>query len=386
MVPLSYNLRNVRQRWQTSVLAVAGIALVVAVLVVLVAMANGFRATLVATGIPDNAIVVQKGSSSELTSRILVEQASLMTADTRVERGRDGRPLASPEIVLVANLRRRVDGQPTNVVLRGVTPRAFEVRHGVGIAAGRNFRPGSSEIVVGRRIGQRIAGLELGHTLILARRGWQVVGVLEAGGSGFESEIWGDADSLRQAFNRGSGWQVLSLRLREPAQLAGFAADVEGDPRLQMQMKEERAYYAEQAGGTAGALLFLAGFVSVVMGIGAILGAMNTMSGIVAARTREIGTLRVLGFSRRRIVIGFLLESTLLALAGGVLGVLLALPAHGWTTASQNAFAELAFAFRITPQGVAIGLGFALVLGVLGGVLPALRAARLPIVTALREG
>ena len=343
------------------------------------------RQTLRATGIERNAIVVQKGSTSELTSGITNEQASVLLVDARVLRGADGQPLASPEMVVVASLDRK-DGQPTNVLLRGVTGRAFEVRSGIRIVEGRPFTPGVSEILVGTRIHRRVAGLEIGQSIPLKRRDWRVVGIFEAEGSGFESEIWGDAEVMRQAFNRMGGWQSVTLRLADPATLPSLAADLSGNPLFQVEAKEERTYYAEQAGGTATALLFLAGFVSVVMGIGAIFGAMNTMNGIVASRSREIGTLRALGFSRAAILFGFLLESAFLALVGGVLGVLLALPANGFTTATSNAFSELAFAFRITPGGITLGLVFSVVMGIVGGLLPALRAARVPITAALREG
>ena len=383
-LPIGYNLRNVRQRWKTSLLALVGIALVVAVLVVLVAMSNGVRQTLRSTGIPGNAIVVQKGSASELTSGITSDQAGVLSVDGRVLRAGDGKPLASPEMVVVANLL-RADGQPTNVLIRGVTPKAFEVRAGIRLIEGRRFSPGLSEIIVGARIRDRIPGLRLGQSIQLKRREWRVVGVFDAEGSGFESEVWGDADVMRQAFSRMGGWQSLTLRLTDPASLTGFAAEIDRNPMFQVQLKEEQAYYADQAGSVSTALLFLGGFVAVVMGIGAVFGAMNTMNGIVAARTREIGTLRVLGFTRSAILAGFLIESFALAITGGVLGVLLALPAHGFTTATSNAFSELAFAFRITPGGILVGLTFAAVMGIVGGLLPALRAARVPITAALRE-
>jgi ABC-type lipoprotein release transport system permease subunit len=385
-LPFAYNLRNLRQRWRTSLLALGGIALVVAVLVVLVAMSNGVRATLRATGTADNAIVVQKGSGSELTSGIASGDAGVILADGRVARGADGQPLASPEMVVVANLTRRGDGQPTNVLIRGVTGRAYVVRKAIRVVEGRPFTPGLDEVIVGRRIHDRIAELELGETIRLKRRDWRIVGIFTADGSGFESEVWGDAGVMRQVFNRQGGWQSLTLRLTSPGALAPLAADLGRSPQFQVEVKEERAYYAEQAGGVASALLFLAGFVSVVMGVGAVFGAMNTMNGIVAARAREIGTLRALGFRRRTILLGFLLESVLLSLAGGLLGVLLALPAHGFTTATANQFSELAFAFRITPGGIAVGLGFAVAMGAIGGLLPALRAARVPITASLREG
>jgi putative ABC transport system permease protein len=383
---LSYNLRSVLQRWRTSLLAVFGIGLVVGVLGWLFAMSSGLRETLRSTGIPENAIVVQKGSNSELTSGIGNDAASLIEVDARVARGPDGRPLASPEMVVVASLKRRSDGAPINVLVRGVTPRAFAVRHGIEIALGRNFTPGLGEIVVGRRLLDQFEGIDIGDTITLQRRPWTVVGVFGADGSGFESEIWGDADLMRQAFNRTGGWQSLTLRLKDPASLAAFADALAKDPRFQVEMKQEQAYYEAQAGGTGTALLYLGYFVTVILGVGAAFGVINTMYGIVGSRTREIGTLRALGFSRGTILVGVLVESILLALIGGVLGVLFTFPFEGYTAATAGAsFNQLSFAFRITPRGIAAGMIVALVLGVIGGLLPAIRAARIPVTAALRE-
>lgn len=386
-LPLTYNLRNLRVRWKLTALAACGIALVVLVFVALVAMAEGFRHTLAATGTPGNAIVVQRSSStSELTSAISLEEANLISVDQRVRRDASGEPLASPEMVVVANLNRRIDGRPTNVSIRGVTPRAFQVRAGVSIAEGRNFTPGLSEIIVGRRIAQRIAGLDLGAKVDILRREWEIVGVFESGGSGFESEIWGDVDVMRQAFRRGSDYNSLTVRLVSPDQREAFDRELERNPRSRSQMKDEITYYAEQSGSVTTQLLALAIFVGGVMGIGAVFGAMNTMYAMVSARTREIATLRALGFSRGSVLLAIVLESTLLAFLGGVLGCLLALPVNGLTGATGNVnFSELAFAFQITPLAIGAGLVFAVVMGAVGGLLPALRAARLPISAALRE-
>ena len=384
-LPLSYNVRNVAVRWKASLLAVLGIALVVAVLIVLWAMSSGFRATLGATGTDRNAIVTQKGSQSELTSGISLETAATLAVDGRVARGADGAVLASPEMVVVANLVRRVDGKPTNVLVRGVTPRVYDVRTGIRVVEGRRPEPGVSEIMIGRRIRDRVGGLDLGQTVDLQRRTWRIVGIFESDGSGFESEIWGDADVMRQAFNRTGGWQSLTVRVVDPAAIPAWNDAIDRDPRYQVQILPERKYYADQAGPLGTLLLFLAGFVSTVMGIGAAFGAMNTMNGIIAARVREIGTLRALGFSRLAILVSFLVESALLALAGGLLGVVIALPFNGIESAAGNQFSELAFAFRITPAAIVAGVLFAVGMGVLGGLLPATRAARLPVIEALRD-
>ncbi len=383
-LPLSYNLRNLRVRWQVTLLSVAGIALVVAVFIAVLAMATGFRTTLRATGRTDNAIVTQKGSQSELTSGIPLEQANVIMVDSRVARDAVG-PLASPEIVVVTNLPRRADGQPTSVLTRGVTARAFDVRGGIRLTEGRRFTSGLREIIVGRGIQTRVRGLVLGAKVKMQGQVWDVVGVFAADGSGFESEIWGDLDVLSGAFKRSGYYETVVVRLADPATRAAFAEELDKNPQLKVDLKQERRYYDEQSGSVVAALIGLTAFVSLVMGVGAVFAAMNTMYGIVAGRSREIGTLRALGFSRIGILFSFMVESLLLALVGGVLGCLVALPAHGMTGATVSNFSEIAFAFRITPTMMAGAIVFALLMGFWGGVLPALRAARLPITTALRE-
>jgi putative ABC transport system permease protein len=387
-LPLSYNARNLVVRWKVTLLAIFGIALVVTVLVTLTAMSKGFQQALAETGSPDNGIIVQRGSGSELTSFFSREHRNLLEADERIARGADGKPLASPDIVIVANLKRKADGEPTNVTVRGVTPLAFQVRRGLAITAGRNFTPGLNEIIVGEKIGRRMAGLDLGSKVAIQKRDWTVVGWFSANGSAFESEIWGDYDVMGPAFLRGGGQNSLTVRLKDPQTLQAFDQEIQANPQMQLEMKDERRYYADQSGPVSGPLLVLATFVSLFMGIGAVFGAINTMNAIVAARTREIGTLRALGFSRRSILGAFLIESLLLALVGGALGCLLAFPMNGYTagTGQTQSFSEIAFAFRVTPSSVLAGLLLALGMGLVGGLVPAIRAARLPITTALREG
>ena len=383
-LPLSYNVRNLGVRWQSNALAVFGIALVVAVFVVLAAMSAGFRIALRSTGRTDNAMVVQKGATSELTSSIPRGDADRILVGERVARGTDGAPLASPETLVVANLRRAADGSLVNVSLRGVTARAFDVRGGIRIVSGRAFRPGLYEILAGEKAAS-LFGLRVGSQVRIQRHQWDVVGVFASEGSGFESELWGDLDVMGQEFHREEGFQSLVLRLADPRSLPSFTREIADNPGVQLEAKEERQFYEDQAGPTGRAILGLAVFVSVVMGIGAVFGAMNTMYAVVASRTREIGTLRALGFSRRAVLLAFVLESAFLASIGGMLGCLLALPAHGLTTATGGPnFAEFAFAFRITVRALAAGLGFAVIMGVCGGLLPAFRGARHSIVNALR--
>jgi len=387
-LPISYNIRNLIVRWKVTLLAIGGIALVVAVMLVLVAMSNGFRTALRATGSTENAIVIQRGQNSELTSGFSRDNANMIMVDSRVARDDQGKPLASPEIMIVNNMPRRQDGSSVNVVVRGVTPQAFKVRSIVKIVEGRNFTPGLYELVVGKKASERYVGLEIGHSISLQRRAWKVVGVFEADGSGFESEIWGDLEVMGPAFNRSNGYSSLTLRLQDPspASLDAFNADLKRNPAMQVELIQERTFYDNQAGVISAALIGLASFVAVVMGIGAVFGAMNTMYGIVSARTREIGTLRALGFSRISILTSFVLESTFLAFVGGLIGCLLALPTNGISSAAGGAnFAEVAFAFRIAPAALAIGLIFAVVMGIIGGMLPAVKASRMPITSALRE-
>jgi putative ABC transport system permease protein len=385
-LPISYNVRSLYVRGRVTLLAIGGIALVVAVLIVLVAMAMGFRIALQASGSSENAIVTQRGSTSEITSGIPRDAVNVISVDDRVARDASGNPLASPELVIVANMRRKDDGADVNVAVRGVTPMAFKVRQNIVIAEGRHFTPGLYEIIVGRKLFDRMEGMGLGRTIRMQKRDWKIVGVFTANGSGFESEVWGDKDAMGPAFNRGSGSQTLTVRMKDPAAMPAFNDELQRNPRMQVQLIQERLFYEQQSAGVSGPLMALAIFVAIVMGIGAVFGAMNTMYAIVAARTREIGTLRALGFSRLAILTAFVIESTCLAFVGGALGCLVALPANGITSAAGGAnFAEIAFAFRVTPQSIAAGMILAVMMGIVGGLLPSLRAARVPITSALRE-
>jgi len=386
-LPITYNVRNLHQRWKVTLLAIGGIGLVVAVFVTLLSMENGFRIALRSTGSPLNGIVTQRGSSSELTSWINIGDANVIMVDPRVARDSNNKPMASCEVVILANKPRKSDNQPANITFRGVSPIAFQVRNNVKIVEGRNFSPGLYEAIVGKKISDRVKGLNIGDTISVQKRDFKVVGLFTADGSSFESEIWGDYDAMAPAIGRNGGCESLTLRLTNAALLASFDKDIRANPRVQLQLDSEPKYYENLAGPTAGALLGLAAFVAVIMGIGAVFGAMNTMYAIVAQRTREIGTLRALGFSRLSILVSFVLESVLLALIGGVLGCLLAFTMNGYTagTGQTQSFSEMAFAFRITPGVLVFGMVFAVVMGFVGGLLPAFRASRMPITRALRE-
>jgi putative ABC transport system permease protein len=386
-LPLSYNVRNVRVRWQLTLLAIGGIALVVAVFTVLMAMSAGFERALRTTGRPDNAIIVQRGSGSELTSGVPLSDRNMIVVDDRVARDASGQPLASWEWVVVIGLPRKSDDQPANVTLRAVTPRAFEVRGGITVVEGRTFTPGLDEVIVGKKLTGRIKGLALGGDVKYQQKRFKIVGLFESTGGAFESEIWGDYDTLGAIFKRGAGSNSLVVRMKDKAAIPELDRWIRAQPQMQLQAVPERKYYEDQAGPLSKALRGLASFVAIVMGIGAVFGAINTMYAIVSARTREIGTLRALGFSRRSILVSFLIESVILAVVGGLIGCVLAVPMNGFSTGTgqTQSFSEIAFNFRITPGIVATGMTFALVMGVLGGLLPALRGARLPITSALRE-
>jgi putative ABC transport system permease protein len=384
-LPLSYNLRSLRSRWQVTLFSLGGIALAALVLVALTAMASGFRTALRATGRTDNAIVLERGMGSELMSDVSIEEAAVIAVDPRIARRPDGGLLLSREIQSLISLHHTGGGDQANVAVRGVTPLAFEVRSGVRVVEGRPFAPATPEVIVGRRVRDRF-GLGVGSKVMIRRTAWEVVGVFASDGSGFESEIWGDLHTLAGPLRRTRGYQALVFRMADPRALKELQNALESDRRLHVRVWQERQFYDEQAGSVVLALAGIAALVASVMGLGAVLAAMNTMYGVVAARAREIGTLRALGFSRSAILTCFVLESVALGLAGGVLGCLLALPANALSTATYGAnYAEMAFAFRTTPGVLGLGLLFAAVTGGMGGLLPAIRAARLPIASALRE-
>jgi putative ABC transport system permease protein len=386
-LPIVYSLRSLALRWKSTLLAMIGIGLVVAVFVGLLAMASGFRSALQASGTAGNAIVLEKGALSELGSSISKAAEDWLANDSRIARGPNGAALVSPELVVVVALPRRSDRELTNLGIRGVTPAAFKLRTGIVVVEGRRPQSGSFEIIVGRQAQSRIAGLELGSQVFVMRRKFEVVGIFTAEGSSFESEIWGDFDTMASAFNRAGTENSLTVRLADPNPnaLAAFDRDLQANLQYPLTITDEREYYDTQAGPLIGFLRGLAAFVGVVMGIGAIFAAMNTMYAIVANRTREVGTLRVLGFSRRTVLTVFVLEGLLLAISGGILGCLLSLVMNSMSANATGSMGEISFAFRVTPADASYGLLFAATMGFLGSLLPAFRAATLPIISALRE-
>jgi len=348
-------------------------------------MASGFRLALRASGSAGNAIVLQKGALSELGSSFSGAAGDSVADDPRVEHSPDGAALASPELVLVVALARRSDGQLTNLGIRGVTPAGFNLRRGVALLEGRRPHEGLSEIIVGRRAQRLIQGLEVGSRISLLRHPFEVVGVFSDEGSSFESELWGDFAAMGSAFNRPGTESSLTVRLRDPQTLPAFDRDLRASLQYPLTMTGEREYYEGQAGRLVGFLRSLAVFVGVVTGIGAVFAAMNTMYAIVASRTREVGTLRALGFSRSAVLMAFVLEGLTLAMAGGLLGCLLSLLTNGLSGSAWASLGDISFAFRVTPADLGYGLLFAAAMGITGSLLPASRAARLPLVVALRR-
>jgi len=382
----SYNLRSMMVRKGTAAMTAGGIAMVVTVFVMTLAIAQGFRATLVASGSPGNAIVLRKGATAESLSAVLRSDVPIVESLPQVARGADNKPLASPELVIAIALPRISDGQLANVPARGVSPRAFQVRDTIKFVEGRQFRAGTREINVGRQAAGRFKGLTLGSTVKFASVEWTVAGIFTADDASFESEVWGDVDLMMPAFQR-NGYQSMTVRLADPSMFDSFKAAVESDPRLYLAPQREQDYYTQQSQAMTTVIRVFGTFVTLILSIGAMFGTMNTMYAAVAYRTREIGTLRALGFSRVKIVAAFLAESVALAVIGGLVGCLLALPVHGMSTGTTNfsSFSEVAFKFRITPALLVAGVVFSAFMGALGGLLPALRAARIPVARALRE-
>lgn len=386
-IPLTYTLHSLRARWTSTVVAVLGIAGTVGVFVAMLALARGFQATLTASGSPWNAIVRRAGASAEIESIVPLAQVRVIEDAPGVARGPAG-PLASAEVVVIATFPLKRTGTDANVQVRGVSPRVLSVRDAVRIVAGRFFEPGLNELVVGANVAASYEGFELGRVVRFGGGNWTVVGVFDAGRSAFDSELWCDANVLNQVYQRPRNFfQSITVRLRSPDALTSLAEALTTDPRLTVQVDREIDYYEKQSRQLTTLILVLGTLVAAVMGVGAVFGALNTMYSAVAERAREIATMRALGFSVGSVVASFVVEALCLALVGGLLGCLAVLPLNGVTTGAMNwqTFSHLAFAFRVTPTLLAWGLVFALGMGLIGGVPPALRAARQRIAVALRE-
>jgi len=386
-IPVIYNLRSVKARWNSSVVAVLGIAGTVGVFIAMLSLANGFKATLVSSGTADNAIVRRAGSTSEMDSGVQLEQVHVIEDAPGVARDAEG-ALVTPEVVVIAPLVMRSTGTDANVQIRGVSPKAIEVRRQIKIVQGRFFQSGLAEVVVGRNATNSYEGLRLGDTPRFGGRQWTVVGIFDAGGSAFDSEVWCDARVLKQTYNRPENlFQSVTAHLDSRDAFQPFKDSLTADPRMNVDVTREIDYYDKQSRMLTTMIVTLGAIVAAVMGIGAVFGALNTMYSAVAERSREIATMRAIGFGATSVVVSFIIEALLISASGGLVGCLAVLPLNGLTTGAMNwqTFSHLAFAFRITPLLMAIGIVFALAMGVIGGVPPAIRAARRPVAAALRE-
>lgn len=383
-IPLKYNTGNLLSRKVSTLLTVLGIATVIGIMLAMLALQNGVMSAIVSSGSRDNLMVLREGALSEATSWVTKDAARLIRSLPGVKKGVDGEPLISPELVIIFKLPKRDDPKGSVVNVRGVTPKAFEMRPYIKMADGRMFRPGVNEVIVSRRVLERFA-IELGKSFAFGPRQWTVVGTFDADGTSFDSEIWADLDYLGLAQKR-EQYSTVLVRPEDSAAAEAISAAVRADNRLKLQVKTELKYYEEQTAGLLG-ITILVNVVTFFMVIGAILGSMNAMFSAVSSRTRELATLRALGFKRRAILLTIMIESALVSGAGGLLGILLALPVNGIATGTTNfqTFSEIAFNFKITPQLALSAFMIALIAGVIGGVLPAAAASRLPITRALRE-
>jgi putative ABC transport system permease protein len=382
-----FNLRTVPQRIGSSATAIFGIAGVVAVMVGVLSIAEGILRTMQSSAAPDNAVVLRSGSNSEMMSILLGDDSRIIAEAPGVARNANG-ALASPELFVVINLTKRGTGTDANVPLRGVTRAALDVHDDFRIVDGRMFRWGLNEVVVGVGAQMEFNDLDIGSTIAVAQEDWPVVGIFETGGGLAETEIWVDASVLQPAYRRGNSYQSVYAKLESPEAFTEFKDALTSDPRLNVKPMREEEYYAEQSTMLYNLVTGLGTLIAVIMGLGAVFGALNTMYTAVSARAREIATLRALGFHSGPVVISVLAESLLLALIGGVIGAALAWWAFdGFRAATLNftSFSQVAFAFNVSPTLLVRGIVFALVIGFVGGLLPAVRAARQPVSTALRE-
>jgi len=386
-IPLVYNVRSVRQRWSSSVVAVLGIAGTVGVFVAMLAMARGFRATLVSSGSPRNAIVRRAGADSEMVSAVSLDQLHVIEGAPGVAHNGNA-PLVSGEVVVIAGFDLKATGTVANAQVRGVSGRALQIRDNVKVVQGRFFNPGLAELVVGKNALTSYAGLDLGSTVKFGGGTWTVVGIFDAGGSAFDSEIWCDANVLGEVYKRPQNvFQSVTARLDSAENLTAFKDALTADPRLSVQVDRETEYYEKQSRALTTLIRVLGFLVAFVMGIGAVFGALNTMYSAVSERAREIATMRALGFGRGSVVLSFVFEALFIAFLGGAAGALAVLPMNGFTTGTMNwqTFSHVAFAFKVTPDLITMGVVFALIMGLVGGLPPAVRAVRRPIAAALRE-
>lgn len=385
-LPLKYNVKNVFVRWRSTVATILGVALVVAVFIVVQALAVGLEASSANTGAEGNLLVMRKGSTSESSSQVKLDQVRSIQYMDGVARDADGKPMVSADVLVLINLPRRENKGEANILVRGIGPNSTTLRPQVTLVEGRWFTPGKREAVISKRLAARFDKTDIGQTFKTGGNFITVVGHFDGGNSAFDSEIWIDGDDARSIFDRENYSSLLVKTTGDAQAVSNLVARIEQDKTLSLKVEDEINFYKTQT-KTAGPIKFLGNFLATAMSIGAIFAAMNTMYASVGARTREVGTLRVLGFRRRTVLISFLIEGAFLALIGGVLGAALSMPVNGLATGtlSFDNFSEQVFEFRITPLLIAKGLIFSVIVGLIGSFLPAIRASRLPVIASLKS-
>jgi putative ABC transport system permease protein len=385
MIPLKYNIGNLKARRVSTFMTILGIGVVIAVMISMMALKNGVHSAIVSSGSRENLMVMREGAEAELSSSVTKDAFRIIRTLPGISKDGSGAPMISPELVIIFKMPKKDDPKGSNVLVRGVTAQAFAMRPYVKIIDGRMFRPGVNEVIVARRIRDRFVNTAIGDSFKFGSQTYNVVGVFDAQGTAFDSEMWCDVDFLLQARKR-TAYSSVIVRPVDRAAFESIKATIKNDNRLKLEVKSEYQYYDDQTRGLAG-IVVLVGIVTFFMTIGAILGTMNTMFSAIASRGRELATLRALGFKRRTIILSVVIESAFVALAGGLAGLLLALPVNAISTGTTNfqTFSEVAFNFRVDSHVALNGILIALIAGIIGGMLPALRAARTPITTALRE-
>jgi ABC-type antimicrobial peptide transport system permease subunit len=387
-IPFTYNIRNLWNRRLTTTLTVVGIALVVFVFAAVLMLAQGVEDTMVATGSDDNVIILRKGSTSELLSAVGRDQIGIISAFPEVAVSADGTPYGTSDVVTIINLNKKQSGDMGNITIRGISAGAFALRPQVSMKDGRWFREGSSEIVIGNKIHDQFENVEIGQQIQIGTKYWTIVGVTDAGKTGFASEIWADADNIMAEFNRTTTFSSFTFRLKNTDDYETIKTKLETEQRLQdLDVKREQQFYREQSEGMSVFIKALGLIITIIFSVGAMIGAMITMYAAVANRTVEIGTLRALGFRRRSILTAFLVEALTLSLIGGALGLILAsfMQFVSFSTTNFSTFSELAFGFSLSTDVIVQTIIFALVMGVVGGFFPAVRASRMNIINALRS-
>lgn len=385
MIPLKYNIGNLTARRVSTLMTILGIGVVIAVMISMMALQNGVRSAVVSSGSKDNLMVMREGAAAELSSWVTKDAFRIIRAMPGIARDSNGAPMISPELVIIFKIPKKDDPKGSNVLVRGVTLQAFAMRPYIKLVEGRMFRPGVNEVIVARRIRDRFVNTNIGDQFQFGTQKYSVVGVFDAQGTAFDSEMWCDADFLGQARKR-EAYSSVILRPTDHDAFESIKAAIANDNRLKLDVKSEYQYYADQTNGLAGIVVLVA-IVTFFMTIGAILGTMNTMFSAIASRGRELATMRALGFKRRTILLSVIIESAFISLLGGIAGLLLSLPVNAISTGTTNfvTFSEVAFNFRVDSHVAITGILIALTAGVIGGVLPALSAARMPITKALRE-